>query len=367
MKPRTKKHLFKLAVLAGTLFFCALVLEIGLRLFWKQPVFRISQRHYEHEPWPFAFRFKPNQVVKVPFPEIGDMQVQVNEDGFRGPSVSELASHAVRVVSIGDSFTFGWGCKSFHDQCVVGFVDEYRQANPAADVGLSVVAEPGWGSRDYLFGYLGYGRKARPQLVVVGFFCGDDICSPGTVSSIATGTPPDKLWAGNKSFFRCATLDWVRFRVRSSPVLTKAMFSLGARPQSDLIRFLRAEPDPIPQMWRETFQLLAALNEEVRQDGGQLAIVSYPSLIQVFAHQELDDAKFDYRHIDKRLEAFCGEQGIVFVPLLPALEADGKLDLYYARDRHLTPRGHAVARRAIMEKLGPVLDRIRTGTEANRG
>jgi hypothetical protein len=78
----------------------------------------------------------------------------------------------------------------------------------------------------------------------------------------------------------------------------------------------------------------------------------------VFARQQLDDERFDYRRVDLKLEAFCNERGIIFVPLLPALVADGNSDLYFQRDRHLTPRGHKVCREALYEKLKPVLDEI---------
>ncbi|MFO0973299.1 MAG: SGNH/GDSL hydrolase family protein [Phycisphaerae bacterium] len=357
--PRRRPSLrFKLAAIGLSLMGCLVLLELYFRIFWTQPVFRIDPRHYQPEPWPFAFRFKPGQRVHIPFPEIHDMDVDVNGDGFRGPDLAQLATRRLRVVSIGDSFTFGWGLPNFEDQCVVGFVSDYARAHPAADAGLSVVAEPGWGPRDYFFAYAAYARAARPQLVIVGFFCGDDIVTAGTIASIATGTPPAKPWSVSRAWWRPATLDWARFRIRSSPALTRFMLGAGARPESDLVRFLRDEPPPVPQMWDETFRLLAALAAEVRANGGRLAIVAYPSLIQVFAHQQLDDARFDYAHIEKRLAEFCRAESIEFVPMLDALIADGRLDLYYARDRHLTPRGHAVCKRVLAERLGPLLDEL---------
>ncbi len=359
-KTRLKRIGFKLALVAATLLLCACLLEVGVRLFYKPSVFRIDRKHYQPEPWPYAFRFFPDQTIFVPIPELegGGMQVTLNHHGFRGPDIDEIATHRVRIASIGDSFTFGWGMKDFNDQCVVGFVNEYALHHPGVDVGLAVVAEPGWGTSDYLFAYLDYARKMKPDLVILGFFCGDDLVTRGTIDAIGSGPPPDKPWAQTKSSFHLATLDWARAMVRGSPNLTKLALGLGVRPSGDLMRFLRSEPEPMPAMWAETLALLTTLNEQIRKDGGQLAIISYPSLIQVFAHAQLDDDRFDYRHIDAKLKDFCGANGIIFVPFLDTLIADGKLDLYLAKDRHLTRRGQRLCRDVLIEKLSPVLDEI---------
>lgn len=333
-------------------------MEVGVRIFYRPSVFRIDRRHYQPEPWPYAFRFFPDQDIFVPIPELegGGISVALNHHGFRGPDIDEVAHHRIRIASIGDSFTFGWGLKDFNNQCVVGFVNHYAMEHPGEDVALAVVAEPGWGTADYLFAYLDYARKMKPDLVILGFFCGDDLVTRGTIDSIGSGPPPEKPWSQTRSTFRLATLDWAKAMVRGSPNLTKLALALGIRPSGDLMRFLRAEPDPMPAMWTETLTLLAALNQQVRRDGGRLAIISYPSLIQVFAHQQLDDDRFDYRRIDAKLGAFCRENGIVFVPFLDALIADGKLDLYLAKDRHLTPRGQRICRDVLVEKLSPILD-----------
>lgn len=360
MRSRARRVVAKLAVLTVTLMACAAAVEVLVRLTYKPVVFRIDRKYYQAEPWPFSFRFIPEQTVFVPIPEVagGGLTVPLNRHGFRGPDLDELTGRRLRVVSIGDSFTFGWGLHELGEQCVVGAIDDYRRARPGSDVGLSVVAEPGWGMTDYFFAYVSQARAARPQLVVLGFFCGDDLASPGSIAGIGAGAPPAKPWSQSRSAFRSATLEWVRGRVRGSPVLTRFALAAGYRPSIELMRFLRSEPEPIPTMWRETLSLLSALHAEIARDGGRLAIVSYPSLIQVFAYDQLDDARFDYRLIDERLGEFCRSRGITFVPLLPALIADGRLDLFFARDRHLTPRGHAVCRQVIVEALTPILDEI---------
>jgi hypothetical protein len=361
---RLKRAVARLALVAASLAVCGAAVELIVRLLWKPYVFHIDRRHYEPEPWPFSFRLLPREHVFLSMPEMagGGFDVDLNRHGFRGPDLDEAAQKRLRVVSIGDSFTFGWGLANFEDQCVVGFAAEYARQRPRADLGLTVVAEPGWGVRDYLFAYLRFARPLRPPLVIVGFFCGDDLASPGTIASIGEGPPPGKPWAQSRSAFRLASLNWARACVRGSPTLTKLALSLGIRPASELMRFARADSPLMAAMWDETLKLLGALNTEVRRDGARLVILSYPSLIQVVGHRQLDDKRFDYRLIDRKLAAFCQSEGIVFIPFLPALVADGQLDLFYGRDRHLTPRGQGICRDVLLRELTPVLDEIEAGT-----
>jgi lysophospholipase L1-like esterase len=357
---RMKRFAQKLALLFSTLLLSAAVIEICVRLFYKPMEFTIDAKHYQLEPWPFAFRFLPDQTVFIRIPELegGGMTVQLNRHGFRGPDIDDVAKRQVRVVSIGDSFTFGWGLQNFADQCVVGFVSDYASRQPGCDIGFSVLAQPGWGSADYLSAYKEFAAETVPDLVVLGFFCGDDIAQVGTVARIRAAVRPVGHRVRPESGHSLATLEWARATVRDSPVLIKLALAVGIRPSGELIRFLRAEPDPMPERWSETLHILANIHDRIRADGGRLVIVSYPSLIQVFAHEQLDDARFDYRRIDAKLEAFCAERGITFIPFLPALVADGRPDLYYPKDRHLTPRGQRLCKDMLVDTLAPILDQI---------
>jgi len=357
---RGKRFAQKVTLLLVSLLLTAFIVEVCVRVFYRPAEFAIDPRYCDLSPGPFRLRFTPSQtiVIHVPGMENDSMAVALNRHGFRGPDIDEVAKCQVRVVSIGDSFTFGWGLADLSDQCVAGFVDDYASTHTDNDIGMSVLALPGWGPSDYLAAYKEFGSGMKPDLVVLGFFCGDDIVVQGTVASVRAAVRPRVVRASPPPRPAVASLSWARAMVRESPILTKLALSVGIRPSGDLVRFLRAEPDPMPARWAETLQILADLHDRIRRDGGRFVIVSFPSLIQVYAREQLDDAQFDYRLIDTKLEAFCEVRGITFIPFLPALLADGKLDLYYAEDRHLTPRGQSVCKGVLRETLTPVLDRI---------
>jgi hypothetical protein len=113
------------------------------------------------------------------------------------------------------------------------------------------------------------------------------------------------------------------------------------------------------RLWDTSFFYIEALHEAVRRDGGRLAILLYPSILQVDARDQLERAGYDHAMPEKVLGGFCKERGIELVTLLDALEKHNqKRDLFFPKDRHLTARGSEVAAAVLGEGLGPMLDRL---------
>jgi lysophospholipase L1-like esterase len=98
---RGKNLPFKLAFSAFVFFLCVAALEIILRL-----------NHYGnleiYEPDPQLYwKLKPNQDC---FTKVNRQPVHVNAHGTRGPEfTAEKPAGTLRILSLGDSRTFGWG------------------------------------------------------------------------------------------------------------------------------------------------------------------------------------------------------------------------------------------------------------------
>ena len=101
MRPRLQSLLKNLALSAASLFIFVALLESILRL--------MGYGHLEiYQPDPVLYwRLKPNQNC---YTKIGHKPVRINAHGTRGP---DFASHkppgTLRILSLGDSKTFGWG------------------------------------------------------------------------------------------------------------------------------------------------------------------------------------------------------------------------------------------------------------------
>lgn len=98
---RGKRWLHKLALFCGTFLVCAIVLEVVLRLlgYGNLEIYEPDRKLY--------WRLKPSQDC---YTKVGHRPVQINAHGTRGPEFrADKPAGAWRILSLGDSRTFGWG------------------------------------------------------------------------------------------------------------------------------------------------------------------------------------------------------------------------------------------------------------------
>jgi lysophospholipase L1-like esterase len=98
---RLKQWLQNLALMAGTFALCFVVLEVSLRI--------AGYGNLEiYQPDPLLYwKLKPNQDC---YTKVGRKPVHVNSQGTRGPEfMVGKAPNTIRILSLGDSKTFGWG------------------------------------------------------------------------------------------------------------------------------------------------------------------------------------------------------------------------------------------------------------------
>jgi len=343
----------KLATLGISMLLSFLVLEGYVRLTytaqWNIP------RSAVREPGIFNARMRPDHASDITLLDGDTFHVETNARGFRGPLVSTIAGKPLRVLSLGDSFTFGWGV-ALEDQCMSKLMTRYHRAHADRDVGHAFVACGSWDPRDYLYAYVTEASAAKPDLVVLGVFTGNDIMPEGAPRIVDPGKAPyvAKLPDPPRPLVRSA--DWIRAQLSGSLVVA-SLRAKHARPAA----FAPFEDDMAKQrrLWDTSFFYISALNDAIRRDGGRLVIVLYPSMLQVSTPRALDDAGYDHTMPERVLGALCEEHGIELVTLLDALTAKNQQhDLYYPKDRHLTARGHAVAAEVLEQKIGPMLDRL---------
>src|SRR4029079_7866623 len=104
---RLAARLLLLAVSAG---FGLLVAELAVRLIRPQAVMVVSRGLYEPDP-PRRYRLHPGlrgtMTNRVEF----DDPISVNQMGLRGPEIGPKPPGTLRVLALGDSFTFGVGAR----------------------------------------------------------------------------------------------------------------------------------------------------------------------------------------------------------------------------------------------------------------
>ena len=112
---RRKRLLQNLALMVGTFFLCGLLLELVLRIAGYGNV-----ELYEPDPLLY-WKLKPNQNC---YTKIDHKPVHVNSLGTRGPEFAVVKpANTIRVLSLGDSKTFGWGLTDLKDKGKELFLD----------------------------------------------------------------------------------------------------------------------------------------------------------------------------------------------------------------------------------------------------
>jgi hypothetical protein len=344
----------RLASLAVSLAVCLLILEVYARLTfqgqWPMP------RSAVRAPGIFSAMMQPNIEVDLTLADGVGYHVSTNARGFRGPLVSSIADRPLRVVSVGDSLTFAWGLP-LEEHAMARFTASYGKAHPERGLAHAFVATPGWDPKDYYFAYLTEVLPTRPEVIVLGFFAGNDILPSSTPelldpkdAPVITALPE----AAPRPWLRFPA--WAQTQLSSSLLVAKVGVRFGVKPAT----FVRFEKDLAAQekLWEPTFFYLEALASAVKKNGGRLVILSYPSSLQVNAGRTLDAAGMDHTMPDRVLEAFCAKKGIDVITLLGPFEGNNQnLDLFFPKDRHITARGQEVIAKVLDDKLGPIVDR----------
>ena len=118
----------------------------------------------------------------------------------------------------------------------------------------------------------------------------------------------------------------------------------------------------LDQAWKVTVALLQRIREYGDQRGIKTALVVAPAMFQVYDDDwdalikdnklRRDDWSPDAPN--RYLAARAAEVGMPMLDLLPAFRAEAArsgVPLYFARDRHWTPAGHALAAREVAQYL----------------
>lgn len=344
----------KIGVLAVSLLFCLIVLEIYVRATW-QSHWHIPKTAVR-APGIFSARMKPSHEVDIPIMDGGTFHVKTNERGFRGPLVSTLHDKPLKILSLGDSFTFAWGL-AVEEHCMWRFTEKYRAAHPDRDVGHAYVACGSWDPKDYYYGYVTEASAEKPDIVVLGVFTGNDIMAPDAprILDPALVKSVDEIPNPPRPLIR--SFDWISAQLSGSMLIAQ----VGFRAKRGATAFSMFEKDMERQkkLWDTSLYYIKALNDAVRRDGGRLALIVYPSVLEVAAYQQLENGGYDSTMPEKVLEAFSIENKIHFIGPLSYIRAKNqKRDLFFIKDRHMTARGNEVMADLLMERLAPVVDEV---------
>jgi hypothetical protein len=294
----------------------------------------------------------------------------LNSRGFRTPEYSQAKpAGTLRVVALGDSFTFGGVPDAAHWCLRLQDALATSMGQPAEVLRLAV---PGTGPPFYLRLWELEGAALRPDAVVVALFVGNDFFDEqdrqggwrGLVDRAAAASYAARL-ARNLTRLDGAA---VRSRGASGPRLfTAGGYELPGRvdrqalPTFSSAAFTEIERDRMTLCLRSSalafavrlervVRVLRDLAASVRRSGARLTVMVIPDEYQVShevaaaaaAAQGASLEDYDLALPQRALATALATEGIPMVDLLPAFR-DAREALYVPRDTHWNAAGHALA------------------------
>jgi len=245
-----------------------------------------------------------------------------NHDGLRDREHELVKPPGVRrLVCLGDSTTAGYRIQAdeAYPQVLQDLLDALGYRVEVFNVALG-----GWSTHQELLAYQRIARKYRPDVVLVGV-CLNDIPELGNNLS----RPP--AWVGD--LYRHFAL--VRRLVAASHREIRSVEELMQEPESEKVR----------RAYGHLFEHLRTLRDEVQADGARFGVLVFPFRLQLEPDSPPPIPQ-------RKIAAFCAEEGIPHLDLLPAIRAAGE-DAFVDYD-HFSPLGsQVVASQVVAADLVP--------------
>ncbi len=382
--------------LTFSLLVALIALKIGDLLLGQ--IRETSQRHW--------LRLNPNVSKRHQSTEF-DYVFHTNSLGFRGPDVPfGRSDETKRIVVIGDSFVAGVGVA---DEAVFTGKLQQQLREQQSTVDVVNLGRSGSSTIRELDIYRRFGRKFRPQIVVLIFFIGNDLAEiheEMTAEELARWKPAGLVRASAYTMFPNLYLELAMIRqlsgaeTFSEPELQAlvrreasrrdrepqwAADRLGMIPQEvqtatrdgrfPVVRLLHACLDPdrhvrsldpgdddFETAWPRVRDHLDQLRDAVRKDNAELRIVVLPESVQVDSAAVDFNRKLGFVVKDEWLTGGCRtedalsewtrENQVAYLNLTDAFRASSQ-QLYHVWDSHLNADGHALMARALFDWLQP--------------
>ena len=300
---------------------------------------------------------------------------KLNPDGFNDdPFQDEKLPGVRRVIAIGDSFLVGLVPR---ERNFIDIMERRIQSDLPVDIynmGINHT-HPG----QYLSLLVNEGLRWNPDVLMIGFFVGNDIKVNAPENSfwyrrsIRTITIPRRILALSSELTQRKNKNvplglafgdpgYLDDPEKEFPTFSEMKYLKKQRKHLKLT--LRQPRWETEKRWRGTLENLAGIHEVAKKRGIPMLLVIMPDEFQVnesvrnkvFERFQLQPEDYDLASPQKRLKAFAKSRNITVVDLLePLREADKVQRCYHLQDGHWNSRGNAIAAEAILPALRGLL------------
>jgi lysophospholipase L1-like esterase len=365
------------AIVIGVSVALVLIAELFLRAFFPQRLEGTSLRgqRFSVRDEVLGMRYVPGAIWRFTHPEY-EVEYAINADGFRDAREHPVPkpNGTVRMLVLGDSFTFGQGA-NYEDTWPVLIERQFeRVGNHRIDVVKAGMQSMDTRSEFLLMQELV--KKYDADVIVVGFLINDLYANSlygieqeqlTLVTSAENGTRDDAA----ESWFRTMKNTFVRNdRGGTFHLLNLSRRTLLANDSLYCRLYIAsARGDFMSEPWKPevseqvkiTETLFKKMHEYAQSNGKQLIVLSIPQQFQVLYLEEYPGSReVDVAAFDRYFAGVARRHGFAWINSLESF-AQAKEDpakLFYRWDGHLTPAGNRVVADVFTRQIVPLLTSV---------
>jgi hypothetical protein len=374
------KFLRDAAVVVGVSIAMVVVAELFLRSFYPQRLegTSLQGQRFSVPDAVLGMRYVPGATWRFSHPEY-EVEYAINADGFRDATRHPVPKPdgTVRVLLLGDSFTFGMGV-DYQDTWPV-LVERHLESTGDQRLDIVKAGVQGMDTRSEFLLMQELVHKYDPDVIVVGFLIND------LYSNSLYGIEPEQaaLVASAENGTRGdAAESWLRTMkhtfVRNDSGGTFHLLNLFRRTllASDLLYcklyITSARGEFISEPWTPevaekvgiTETLFKKMHAYTQSLGKQLIVLSIPQQFQVLylkeypGSQEVDVAAFD-----RYFAEVAGRHGFAWISSLESFAhaKEEPATLFHRWDGHLTPAGNGIVAEVFLHQIAPLLNTVHEG------
>ncbi|NNE42995.1 MAG: hypothetical protein HKN12_02195 [Gemmatimonadetes bacterium] len=351
------------AVVLGTAV-ALLVGELALRAFWPQRS-AVSVGMFRTDP-AAGFSLQPGYENVVRVPEY-TTSIHIDTDGYRVPEVPESENQPVRILAVGDSFTFGVGVEA--EEAWPEVLEDQILADQVPGVAVRNGGVGGYGPLRTQRLLEARQVAWEPDIIVHAVYLGNDLEDAQPATYLESPRIQDgRMVAEEKGLFK-RTRFLLRIHSHLYAFVRDQFYGMYLRtPFAERSRYL----DPmglaewpaeiLEESWPAAAESIRGIRVWAEARDIRYLVVLIPLKYQVNddawdeyrRRWDLPDEALDRDHAQRVVTHFLAEQQIPFLDLLPAMQqADPRraAEFYFPVDAHWTPTGHRFAADRIRREL----------------
>lgn len=368
---------FRIAILFASLLIGLLIGEAIIRILSVHKIITLDHsirtdtrifsptRNYTHKP----FSNRTNLI--------GDIKTSwfINRLGFRDGDYSfNKPENTVRVVVLGDSLTFGLGVESHESYPKILEVELNKNSNLDKIYEVLNMGLLGYGAIEYKNTYLEKGRQFKPDVVVVGFFLGNDsldaLWFDINKKAIFLKSIPDQLISYSlNEFLKSNSYLWVFLLqkyygwVEKNISLDNIQLVFKGDIKGRMLRDVQIDPsnEYMKKSWDLTEEALNELIDYAKKEKTKTAILLIPTKEQIIPN-EWEKAKSGGHNVTEKLYSDSAPRRIMLelctknkwecLDLQNPLREQINLESLFVKDDfHLSRHGNEVVTQLLFDYL----------------